>query len=94
MRDIARRGWNSVLLEGGGELAGHMLAAGLIDKVEFMIAPKFIGGAGASPLQGLSLARMADAIPLRDLETEFIGPDLKISAYIGPGAPLPESGPL
>ncbi|MDR0435017.1 MAG: bifunctional diaminohydroxyphosphoribosylaminopyrimidine deaminase/5-amino-6-(5-phosphoribosylamino)uracil reductase RibD [Gracilibacteraceae bacterium] len=83
MRDVARRGWNSVLLEGGGELAGHMLAAGLIDKIEFIVAPKFIGGAGPSPLRGLQLERMADAVPLRSLTAEFIGPDLKISAYVG-----------
>ncbi|MDR1603900.1 MAG: bifunctional diaminohydroxyphosphoribosylaminopyrimidine deaminase/5-amino-6-(5-phosphoribosylamino)uracil reductase RibD [Gracilibacteraceae bacterium] len=90
--DIARRGWNSVLLEGGGQLAGRLLAAGLIDRVEFIIAPKFIGGSGATPLGGLDLPRMADAIPLQALETEFIGPDLKVSAYIGGGAaPPPEA---
>jgi diaminohydroxyphosphoribosylaminopyrimidine deaminase/5-amino-6-(5-phosphoribosylamino)uracil reductase len=88
MRDIARRGWNSVLLEGGGVLAGHMLADGLVDRAEFIIAPKFIGGAGASPLQGLNLARMADAIPLRSLDTEFLDSDLKIGAYVGAGTVL------
>ncbi|MDR1961063.1 MAG: bifunctional diaminohydroxyphosphoribosylaminopyrimidine deaminase/5-amino-6-(5-phosphoribosylamino)uracil reductase RibD [Gracilibacteraceae bacterium] len=82
MRDVARRGWNSVLLEGGGELAGHMLAAGLIDKAEFFIAPKFIGGTGPSPLAGLDLGQMADAVPLGALSAEFVGPDLKISAYV------------
>lgn len=51
MRDLVQRGWISVLLEGGGGLAGALLQEKLVDKAEFFIAPKLVGGNGPSPFQ-------------------------------------------
>ncbi|MDR3289386.1 MAG: bifunctional diaminohydroxyphosphoribosylaminopyrimidine deaminase/5-amino-6-(5-phosphoribosylamino)uracil reductase RibD [Peptococcaceae bacterium] len=82
LRDLAGRGWNSVLLEGGGELAGKMIAEGLVDKLEFFIAPKLIGGHGPSPLAGLEIARMSEAISLTELSADLSSGDLHITAYI------------
>jgi diaminohydroxyphosphoribosylaminopyrimidine deaminase/5-amino-6-(5-phosphoribosylamino)uracil reductase len=80
MADIARRGWNSVLLEGGGILAGQMLAAKLVDKIEFIYAPK-LSGSGPSPLSGLHLAKMADACPVRELTCDRLGDDYHLVGY-------------
>jgi diaminohydroxyphosphoribosylaminopyrimidine deaminase/5-amino-6-(5-phosphoribosylamino)uracil reductase len=41
---LGKRGLTSLLIEGGGEVAASALAAGIVDKVIFFIAPKIIGG--------------------------------------------------
>jgi len=81
LQDIVAHGWNSILLEGGGTLAGKMLAEKLIDKVEFILAPK-IAGEGPSPFTSFKLAQMSEAIGLYNLELSEIGEDFKISGYI------------
>ncbi|NLI91145.1 MAG: bifunctional diaminohydroxyphosphoribosylaminopyrimidine deaminase/5-amino-6-(5-phosphoribosylamino)uracil reductase RibD [Peptococcaceae bacterium] len=80
MKDAAKRGWNSVLLEGGGILAGKMLEEKLIDKIEFMIAPK-LAGAGPSPLTGLNLSRMAQAVPIKDITLGNLAGDFHFTGY-------------
>lgn len=82
MRDIAQKGWNSVLLEGGGTLAGEMMAQKLIDKVDFFLALKLIGGQGPSPLSGLHLDKMSAAIALLDPSWSMETGDLRITGYI------------
>ncbi|MDA8228633.1 MAG: bifunctional diaminohydroxyphosphoribosylaminopyrimidine deaminase/5-amino-6-(5-phosphoribosylamino)uracil reductase RibD [Desulfitobacterium hafniense] len=82
MKDLVRRGWNSVLLEGGGGLAGTLIEAGLVDKIEFFIAPKLIGGRGPSPLSGLTINKMSDAIKLQLVEVSLETGDLRVAANI------------
>ncbi|AGA69377.1 diaminohydroxyphosphoribosylaminopyrimidine deaminase [Desulfitobacterium dichloroeliminans LMG P-21439] len=81
-RDIVKRGWNSILLEGGGKLAGSLLQAQLIDEIEFIYAPKLIGGKGPSPLTGLELPLMSHAFPLEFLETDLSTGDLRVRAKV------------
>lgn len=81
LRDIAAHGWNSILLEGGGTLAGKMLTEKLIDKIEFIIAPK-IAGDGPSPISGLKLSQMSEAVHLDNLEINEIGGNYKITGYV------------
>ena len=72
----------SILLEGGGNLNFSMLNGKLVDKVLFFIAPKFIGGKALSPVSGQGIKNMKDAIKLRDLQVEKMGPDVFVSGYI------------
>ncbi len=73
---------SSILLEGGGNLAWSFFAAQAVDKVAIFIGPKLLGGTGASPLAGLGVAEMKDAILLTELHTEFIAGDLLISGRV------------
>lgn len=82
LQDLVLRGWNSVLLEGGGGLAGALLQAQLIDELEFFYAPKLIGGKGPSPLSGLQIGLMSEAIPLEILETDLTTGDLRVRAKV------------
>ncbi|GAB6174767.1 bifunctional diaminohydroxyphosphoribosylaminopyrimidine deaminase/5-amino-6-(5-phosphoribosylamino)uracil reductase RibD [Paradesulfitobacterium aromaticivorans] len=84
MRDLNQRGWNSVLLEGGGILAGSLVKAGLVDKIEFFLAPKLIGGHGPSPLAGFHIEHLAEAPSLHRLEVSMDTGDLHVSAYLNP----------
>lgn len=81
LRDLTKRGWNSVLLEGGGGLAGNLIQAGLVDKIEFFLAPKLIGN-GPSPLTGLQLAQLADAPEITQLEVRTETGDVHVSGYL------------
>ena len=82
MRDLIKRGWTGVLLEGGSKLAGIMLQANLIDKIDFFIAPKLIGGNGPSPLSSLRIDKMADAIQLNNVQVDLGTGDIHISGYL------------
>lgn len=82
LRDLVGRGWNSVLLEGGGSLAGTLLQEQYVDKVEFFIAPKLVGGNGPSPLSGLHIKLMSEAITLDDLSFDTDTGDLHLTGYI------------
>lgn len=84
MHDLVRRGWTSVLLEGGGTLAGAFLQEDLIDKIELFIAPKLVGGNGPSPLSGFHVSLMAEAITLNDLSVDMTTGDLHVTGYIRP----------
>lgn len=81
-RDLVDRGWTSVLLEGGGGLAGTLIQKELIDKVEFFIAPKLVGGSGASPLSGLHVKLMSDAKTLNNLHYDLNTGDLHVTGYL------------
>lgn len=72
-----------LLIEGGGELAGQALAHGLVDMVEFHIAPKILGG-NAAPVVGgaLNPAKLLEAIELERVRTVRYGADTAISGYL------------
>lgn len=82
LADLCQRGVNSVLLEGGGTLAWSFFEAQAVDRVAIFIGPKLLGGTGASPLAGLGVAHLDEAITLADLQTEFIANDLLITGQV------------
>ena len=81
MRDIVKRGFNSILLEGGGNLAGKMLQERLIDKIEFIYAPKLVGS-GPSPLSGFHLEKMNQAVKICNIEISQIAEDINVSGEV------------
>lgn len=83
--DLVRRDWTSVLLEGGGGLAGALIEEQCVDKLEFFIAPKLVGGNGPSPLSGLHIQHMADALELHDLHIDMNSGDLHLTGYTSKG---------
>lgn len=89
LESLGSDGIVSVLVEGGGEVLGAMLDAGLVDKVCAFVAPKLIGGAAASsPIGGNGATVMADVWSLERVRSEQIGPDWLITGYPVPGEPV------
>lgn len=75
---LYRRSLQSVFLEGGSQLAGSFVDAGLIDKVSFFVAPLIIGGSAATPaINGIGL----HTFRLRDVERKAHGDDTEITGY-------------
>lgn len=84
MRRLGEEQIQSVLIEGGGTLAGAALAAGLVDRVYFFIAPLIIGGAAApSTVDGEGVEHLADAWRMSNMKVRRIGEDVLISGDLG-----------
>ena len=81
MREFGRRGWSKILLEGGAHLAGAALAAGIVDRVAFFIAPRILGG-GLAAVEGLISRSVRGSIRLGELHVAPVGADLLIEAEI------------
>lgn len=83
MQQMADRGIDSVLLEGGGTLNFSFLSAGLVDEVYAFIAPKIIGGSQAkTPVEGKGLELMSEAILLNCPEVSTVGEDVLVYGKI------------
>jgi len=71
-----------VLLEGGSELNGAFIEAGLVDRVAIFIAPLLIGGATAPTAVGGHGRLLSEAIRLQSLEARPVGPDWLIEGDV------------
>ena len=74
MREFGRRGWCRVLIEGGANLAGSALSAGIVDRVAFFVAPKILG-AGLPAIDAMKSRRVRDALRLADFSARPVGDD-------------------
>jgi diaminohydroxyphosphoribosylaminopyrimidine deaminase/5-amino-6-(5-phosphoribosylamino)uracil reductase len=80
---LAQRGAIRVLAEGGSELLGSLFAAGRVDRVLAFIAPKLVGGRAApGPLGAVGRDRMAEAMPLREVDVRTVGEDILIEGWL------------
>ena len=70
-----------LLIEGGGELAASALSAGIVDAVEFHIAPKILGGRGSRPsVGGENPQTIAEAFPLKNMRVRRLGRNIMVTA--------------
>jgi diaminohydroxyphosphoribosylaminopyrimidine deaminase/5-amino-6-(5-phosphoribosylamino)uracil reductase len=70
----------ALLIEGGGELAAAVLHAGIVDIVEFHLAPKILGGRNSLPVIGGDNPHALDeAVKLCDIKIERAGDDIIVS---------------
>ena len=79
LEELGRRSIQSVLVEGGGEVAGSFIDAGLVDKVTFFIAPKIVGGRYSLSWSGVE--RMSEALELERVEITQRGRDIEVTGY-------------
>lgn len=71
---LRERGIESLLVEGGGRLAGALLAANLIDRVYQVTSPLWLGE-GRPAWAGLGTPNLSEAIRLRVVERRALGAD-------------------
>ena len=81
--ELGRRGVLTLLVEGGSTVHGAFFDAGLVDRVQAIVAPTVVGGADApTAVAGLGVTRMADAWRLRDVTVARLGEDVVISGSL------------
>ena len=67
LAELGRRRMTNLLVEGGGAVLGSFFDANVIDEVHVFIAPRLAGGAAApTPVGGLGVETMAQALALAD----------------------------
>jgi diaminohydroxyphosphoribosylaminopyrimidine deaminase / 5-amino-6-(5-phosphoribosylamino)uracil reductase len=81
LKFLARHGITSVLVEGGGTVAGAAVDARLVNEVVFYFAPKFLGGP-VPAIRGLGTATPQKALRLTRPKIRRLGPDLRYSAEV------------
>lgn len=83
MKELARRGVASVLVEGGSTLNASALREGVVDRLLFFLAPKIIGGQQAPGiLGGEGILRIKEAKPVKIMKVRRIGPDVLIEGTL------------
>lgn len=84
LKDLAAKGVEKVLIEGGGRTLGEAFERRLVDRVVFYVAPVLIGG-GIPAVAGLGAASNETGLRLRQVTYEKVGPDLRIGGDLLPG---------
>lgn len=82
LRELKKLEIQSILVEGGSEIAGAFVDAGLVDKFTFIVAPLIIGGRSApAAIGGRGAESLLDAFRLRDLSINRLDEEIEITGY-------------
>jgi len=79
---LGKKEITSLMVEGGGKLAAALLRVGVVNEVEFHIAPKILGGRNSIPVvEGPDPASLAEAAKLDNIRIKRMGDDIAIIGY-------------
>ena len=79
---LGAEGLASILVEGGSQVSGSALRAGLVDKLYFFYAPKLLGGDDGIPIcRGPGATRMQDCLTVGRITLHRFGEDVLIEGY-------------
>lgn len=82
LNTLYEKGITDLLVEGGSEINGSFLRAGLINKFSVYIAPKILGGRDSlTPFTGENVESMDEALDVTIHSVETFGEDILITAY-------------
>ncbi|SHH41248.1 diaminohydroxyphosphoribosylaminopyrimidine deaminase [Caloranaerobacter azorensis DSM 13643] len=83
MKKLGEMGIDSVLLEGGGTLNYSALKSNIVDKINFFIAPKIIGGhLSKTPVDGDGVPFVKDSFYIDNITIHKLDEDIMIEGYI------------
>ncbi|MEO8072043.1 MAG: RibD family protein, partial [Acidobacteriota bacterium] len=82
LSELKKRDLQSVLVEGGTQIAGAFVDAKLVDKLTFIVAPIIIGGHSAPvAIGGNGANSLENAMHLKDLKIIKHGGDFEFTGY-------------
>lgn len=83
VKKLGELGYTSLLIEGGGEVIGSAIEAGVVDKVHFVLAPKIFGGRDAkTAVEGLGVSLPKQAKRIKNLSVTRVGDDFLLTGYL------------
>lgn len=83
LAELGRRRMTNALVEGGGQILGSFLDAGLIDEVHAFIAPRLLGGQAAwTPVAGQGFASVGEAMRLERVVSEVVDGDTYLHGFV------------
>lgn len=80
LRMLRELGIDSILVEGGGRLAGALLAAGLVDRYYWIQSPLWLGDSGIPAVAGFGGTTLVEAERWRVVERRALGQDTLLVA--------------
>jgi len=79
---LGKRNITSLLVEGDGNLNSLLLEEKLVDKFSLFLVPKIVGGKDAlTPVEGIGISLMSQAIELKHFKSKQLGKDLLLEGY-------------
>jgi len=82
-RKLCIMGFSNVMIEGGGELNASAFSANLVDEIMVFISPKICGGKCAiTPVEGIGIPKMRDAIIVKDYTVKKFRGDIFIRGFV------------
>lgn len=82
LEELNRREVQGLLVEGGSNVAGAFMRAGLVNKASFLIAPIILGGDALGAVGGAGALTVAEAARLYDVEVARRGSDVEVTGYL------------
>ena len=83
LRELGKRRFTNVLIEGGGTILGHAFDHNLVDQVHCFIAPKIVGGMDAvRPVAGVGKWFMGEARPLHNVTVSSLGDNVHVQGIV------------
>ncbi len=83
MEKLGEMGIMSILIEGGGGVAGSAISDNIINKIMFFLAPRILGGDDGVPVcRGKGPLFMKDAFQLKKVDMTRFDDDILISGYL------------
>ena len=79
LETLREAGFRSMFVEGGAEIAGALLAAGVVDRLYLFYAPLFLGPRGLDPFAALESPPIAEARRWRHVDTQAFGADTLVT---------------
>lgn len=81
--ELGARQLTNVLVEGGGEVLAALLELREIDEIHAFVAPKLVGGqSAATPIGGVGIAAMHDAMQLAHVDVTCSGEDVYVHGLV------------
>ncbi|MBX9678502.1 MAG: bifunctional diaminohydroxyphosphoribosylaminopyrimidine deaminase/5-amino-6-(5-phosphoribosylamino)uracil reductase RibD [Gemmataceae bacterium] len=79
LQEFGKRRWTNLLVEGGSQVFAAFFESDAIDEVHAFMAPTLVGGREApSPLGGLGVAAMGDALRLQEVQMRVVDGDVYV----------------
>lgn len=75
LKALHELGIGSILIEGGGQLAGALLRAGLVDRYYWIQSPLWLGDSGVPAISGFPSTTLVEAERWRVVERRALGQD-------------------
>jgi diaminohydroxyphosphoribosylaminopyrimidine deaminase/5-amino-6-(5-phosphoribosylamino)uracil reductase len=76
--DLAQRGVQELMIEGGARVLGAVAREKLFDRVVYFMAPKILGSTGLNVFEGLDVKMLHESIELQNISTRLVGNDIII----------------
>jgi len=80
LAELGRRNLRSILVEGGGRVAGNLIREGYADRLVFFYSPMLLGSEGLPGIGPLGIDRLSGSFRYRISNTFQLGDDLCVEA--------------